>query len=62
LFPAGEQDAASQMRSAGITGADIAGDLETAQETEPEQSEGEPGETEPAAPGGTATGNQPFTV
>ena len=62
LFPAGEQDAASQMRGAGITGADIAGDLEGATETEPEEPEGEAAETEPALTGTPGAGNQPFTV
>jgi len=61
LFPAGEQDSASQMRSAGITGADISGDLETNQETEPEDLEGEVTGTEPTQPT-PSPGNQAFTV
>jgi hypothetical protein len=61
-FTVGEQDASAQMRGAGISGADISGDLGAAEGEEPDL--GAEGET-PAAPAGAAAppaGNEPFTA
>ena len=59
-FAVGEQDASAQMRGAGISGADISGDLASAEGEEPDL--GTEGDA-PAAPVTPApAGNEPFTA
>ncbi len=61
-FTAGEQDASAQMRGAGISGADISGDLGDAEGEELELGDEGAVAGAPASPGIPPTGNEPFTA
>ena len=59
-FTVGEQDASAQMRGAGISGADISGDLGAAEGEEPDL--GTEGDAAPAPVTTAPAGNEPFTA
>jgi hypothetical protein len=59
-FAVGEQDASAQMRGAGISGADISGDLGAAEGEEPDL--GTEGDAAPAPVTPAPAGNEPFTA
>jgi hypothetical protein len=59
-FTVGEQDASAQMRGAGISGADISGDLGAAEGEEPDL--GTEGDAAPAPVTPAPAGNEPFTA